>query len=61
MLAYWGKKKELVEIVNIENGVIYAIYYITGKHKGNLCLPLVENGKNVENFEIVENEQLSMF
>lgn len=61
MLAYWGKKKELVEIVNIENGVIYAIYHLTGKCKGNLSLPLVENSKNVEDFEIAENEQLSMF
>lgn len=51
MLAYWGKKKKIVKISNMRDGVVYS-YYGTGKNEGKLFLPLVENGKNVESFEI---------
>ncbi len=60
MLAYWGKKRRLVKIQKIKNGVIYA-YSIVGEHEGNWYFPLVEKGRNVEEFELVENEQLSIF
>lgn len=60
MLALWGNKRKLVRVEHIENGTVYS-YYGTGEDEGKLFLPLVENGKNVESFEIVKNEQLSLF
>lgn len=59
MLALWGKKKELVNIDHIENGVVYS-YWRTGKYEGTLVLPLVIKGKNVEQFEILKYEQMKL-
>jgi hypothetical protein len=59
VLAYWGRKKKLVRILSIRDETVYS-YYGTGEDSGKLFLPLVVDGKNVEEFEIVENEQLSM-
>lgn len=60
MLAYWGKKRKLVKIQRIENGVVYA-YSIVGESEGSWYFPLVENGKNVEKFKLAESEQLSLW
>ena len=58
MLARWGKKKALVKIHRMENGVVYLTEEPPGS--GMFYLPLVENGKNVEEFEIVGERQLSL-
>ncbi len=43
----------------MENGIIYLTEEPPGS--GILKLPLVENGKNVEKFELLEEDQLNMF
>ena len=57
MLARWGRKKALVKIHRMENNVVYLIEEPPGS--GSFYLPLVEGGKNVEEFEIV-GEQMSL-
>lgn len=57
MLAYQGKHKKLVKVHRMENGVVYLTEEPPGS--GMFYLPLVENGKNVEEFEILEQEQMS--
>ena len=60
MLAYRGKKKQLINILSFtETGAVKQ--YEPYDQPGNRFMPLVENGKNVEKFEIVENEQMSLF
>ena len=60
MLAYRGKKKRLINILSFtETGAVKQ--YEPYDQPGNRFMPLVENGKNVEKFEIVENEQMSLF
>lgn len=59
MLAYWGKKRNLVKIQRIENGVVYAYSFV--QNEGKWFFPLVQDGTNVEEFEIIKNEQLSLF
>lgn len=60
MLAYRGKKKQLVNILSFtETGAVKQ--YEPYDQPGNRFMPLVENGMNVEKFEIVENEQMSLF
>lgn len=59
MLALRGKRKKLVRIVRIENGIVYLTE--EPPDSGIYRLPLVIDGKNVEEFKIVEEEQLSMF
>ncbi len=62
MLALWGKRKKLVKIHRMENGIAYLIEEPPGS--GSFYLPLVKDGENVEEFEIVEKgteqEQLSI-
>jgi hypothetical protein len=57
MLARWGRKKALVKIHRMENKVAYLIEEPPGS--GSFYLPLVEGGKNLEEFEIV-GEQMSL-
>lgn len=59
MLALRGKGKKLVDIKRIENGVVYLTEEPPGS--GIIRLPLVEDGKNVEKFEMLEEEQISLF
>ena len=59
MQAYDVKRKRIVNVENEENGVIYAYSLIDDP--GMWFLPLVENGKNVDPFEIIEHEQIRMF
>lgn len=59
MQAYDVKRKRIVNVENEENGVIYAYSLIDDP--GMWFLPLVENGKNVEPYEILKTEQMSMF
>lgn len=57
-LALYGKRKKLVKIHRIENGVVYLTEEPLGS--GMFYLPLVEDGKNVEEFEIVEERQVTL-
>ena len=60
MLAYRGSKKKLVNILSFtETGAIKQ--YEPYDQPGNRFMPLIENGKNVEKFEIIENKQICMF
>lgn len=60
MLAYRGKKKQLVNILSFtETGAVKQ--YEPYDQPGNRFMPLVENGKNVEEFRIIENKQMSLF
>ncbi|AKN32412.1 hypothetical protein Ccar_16715 [Clostridium carboxidivorans P7] len=60
MLAYWGKKRKLVNILRFSETGAVELYELE-KEPGNMFIPLIVDGKNVEPFEIVENEQISMF
>lgn len=59
MLALRGKRKKLVKILRMENGVVYLTEEPLGS--GIKRLPLVMDGKNVEEFELLEAQQISMF
>lgn len=60
MLAYWGKKRKLIKILRLtETGAV--AQYEPVDEPGMIFAPLIENGKNVEEFEIIKNEQLSLF
>lgn len=58
MQAYDVKRKCVVKVEREENGVIYA-YSLPGE-PGSWYFPLVEDGKNVEPYKILEAEQMSM-
>lgn len=58
MQAYDVKRKRIVNVEREENGVIIA-YSLPGE-PGNWYFPLIENGKNVEPYELI-GEQISMF
>lgn len=58
LLALMGKKKRLVRILaTTETGAV--VQYEPLDEIGNTYMPLIENGKNVEDFEIV-GEQMSL-
>jgi len=59
MLAHWGKGKTLVRIYNMENGIVYCIE--SPPDSGRYYLPLVEDGRNVEEYEILRHKQLNLF
>ncbi len=60
LLAYKGKKRQLVNILSFtETGAVKQ--YEPYGDKGNIYMPLIINGDNVEKFEIVKNQQLSLF
>ena len=59
MQAYDVKRKRIVNVEREENGVIIA-YSLPGE-PGGWYFPLIEKGKNVEPYEIIKNEQISMF
>ena len=60
MLAYRGKKKQLVNILSFtETGAVKQ--YEPYDQPENRFMPLIIDGKNIENFEIVKNKQISLF
>jgi hypothetical protein len=59
MQAYDVTRKRIVNVEREKNGVIIA--YSLVEDPGMWFLPLVEDGKNVEPYEIMENEQIGMF
>ena len=59
MQAYDKKRKRIVNVEREENGVVIA--YSLPEEPGIWYFPLIENGKNVEPYEIMQNEQMSMF
>lgn len=59
LLAHMGKRKELVRVLTTTELGAVAQYELFDK-PGITFMPLIENGKNVEFFEILGN-QLSLF
>lgn len=59
LLAYMGKSKKLVRVLTTTSTGAVAQYEPVDE-PGHIYLPLIENGKNVEKFEIL-GEQLSLF
>ena len=55
MKAYDVKRKRIVNVEREENGVIIA--YSLPENSGSWYFPLIENGKNVDRYEILEGEQ----
>lgn len=52
ILAFMGKKKRLVRVLaTTETGVV--VLYEPLDELGNIYMPLIKDGKNVEDFEIV--------
>ncbi|WMM26689.1 hypothetical protein RBU61_08420 [Tissierella sp. MB52-C2] len=59
LLAHMGKKKELVRILSItETGAV--AHYELVDEPGVVYMPLIVNGRNIEEFKIL-GEQLSLF
>ena len=58
MQAYDVKRKQIVNVEREKNGVIIA-YSLPGS-PGVWYFPLIENGKNVEPYEKMGSEQISM-
>ena len=52
LLAYMGKKKRLIRILSMTDAGAVAQYELADD-PGNIYMPLIENGKNVEQFEII--------
>ncbi len=63
MQAYDVKRKRIVNVTRVTESGAIAIYTVPSdpKEAGKWYYPLIENGKNVETFEILEHEQISMF
>lgn len=59
MQAYDVKRKRIVNVERNEGNVIIA--YSLPEQPGEWYFPLIEGGKNVEPFEIIEHEQVSLF
>ena len=59
MQAYDLNRKRIVNVERSEGNVIIA--YSLPEQPGEWYFPLIENGKNVEPFEIIEHEQIRMF
>ncbi|GEM_PF-1799241 len=60
MLAYKGKRKEIVNILSFtETGAVKQ--YEPVEHPGRRFMPLIENDKNIEEFQIIEDFQLNLF
>ncbi|MDU4890985.1 MAG: hypothetical protein E6344_18210 [Clostridium sp.] len=58
MLAYKGK--QLVNILSFtKSGAVKQ--YEPVDRPGYRIMPLIENGKNIEEFKVIENYQISMF
>ena len=57
MQAYDKKRRRVVNVERSEGDVIVA-YSLPGE-PGIWYFPLIENGKNVEPYEIIEHEQIS--
>lgn len=59
LLASMGKKKRLVRVLAITETGAIAQYELIDE-PGVIYMPLIDNGKNFEHFEIV-GEQMSLF
>lgn len=60
MLAYRGKERQLVRILRQTSTGAVAQYEPVNQ-PGKIYMPLIENGENVEKFELAEGEQLDIF
>ena len=58
MQAYDVKRKRIVNVQRMENGVVIA-YSLPGED-GSWYFPLIQGGKNVERYELID-EQLTLF
>ena len=63
MQTYDVKRKRIVEVQRLTDKGAIAAYTIPNdpKEAGKWYYPLIEHGKNVEPYEILEHEQISMF
>lgn len=52
-------KEKIVYVYLNENGLVYQMEYLDQQKVRHM--PLIENGKNVEKFQILNHEQLSLF
>ncbi|CAK7083124.1 hypothetical protein [Tissierella sp.] len=59
LLAHMGKKKTLVRILSMTDTGAVTQYELVDE-PGNKYMPLIVDGKNVEEFEIL-GEQLNLF
>lgn len=58
LLAYKGKRKELIRVLAMtESGAV--AQYETMDKTGDIYMPLIVDGENVEEFEII-GEQITM-
>lgn len=59
LLAYMGKNKKLVRVLTMtEDGAVAQYEFLN--EPGNVYMSLIEEGRNVEKFEII-GEQISLF
>lgn len=58
ILAYMGKKKRLVRVLTMTESGAIAQYELVA-NPGQIFMPLIVDGENVEKFEII-GEQLKM-
>lgn len=63
MQAYDVKRKRIVEVMKLTETGAIAIYTVPNnpKEAGKWYFPLIENGKDVEPYRLIEHEQLSIF
>ena len=63
MQAYDVKRKRIVNVMRVTDKGAIAAYTVPSDPKGadKWYYPQIEHGKNVEPFEILEHEQISMF
>ena len=54
MFVLWGKKKKLAKVTRIENGAVYQLEM--PPDSGNLHIPLVVDGRNVEEYTEVSDD-----
>ena len=59
MLALQGKRKKLVKIHRMERGIVFLTEI--PPESGMFYLPLVQDGANVDTFEILRQEQQTIF
>jgi hypothetical protein len=55
MLVLWGKKKKLAKVTRIENGAVYQLEM--PPDSGIFYMPLVVDGKNVEEYTEVSDDR----
>jgi hypothetical protein len=55
MLVLWGKRKKFAKVTRIENGIVYQLEM--PPDSGIFYMPLVTDGKNVEEYTEVDDDR----